>query len=396
MSITLAHEIIEELEHHGFEAYIVGGVVRDRLLGRQIGDIDIATSAMPDEVQRIFPKTIPVGIEHGTVIVRHGKQSFEVTTFRSEGLYEDFRRPTEVQFHQSIEADLSRRDYTINALALNRDGSIIDPFGGQDDIEHKRLKAVGLPAERFKEDPLRMMRGIRFVSILGFGFEEETYSALVENAYLLEKISIERIRDEFEKMLYGEYCEHALGLLENSKVKQHLPGGPFDLQINLCQYRWDRLTSTEERWAAFLIRIGIEDAYEWLRAWKLPNQVKAKTVLIVSLIQGLVDCASRLTIYKYGLDVVKAVLRVKRFLGEELELEEEKLEALHAQLPIKNRSELAMDGNDLQRFLKRRPGPWIAEYIEQIERGVIEGKIDNNPSGIKEWIEEWQQPQEKD
>ncbi|WP_221565167.1 CCA tRNA nucleotidyltransferase [Alkalihalobacillus sp. TS-13] len=396
MSFTLANEIIEELEHNGFEAYIVGGVVRDRLLERQTGDIDIATSAMPDEVQRIFSKTIPVGIEHGTVIVRHGNQSFEVTTFRTEGRYEDFRRPTEVHFHHSIEADLSRRDYTINALALDRYGSIIDPYGGQDDIKHNLLKAVGLPAERFKEDPLRMMRGIRFVSILGFEFEEETYSALVENAYLLKKISVERIRDEFEKMLCGEHCEHALDLLEKSKVNQHLPGGPFDLQIYLGKYRWGSLKSIEERWAAFLIRNSVEDANEWLRVWKLPNQVKAKTVLIVSLIQGLVDCASMLTIYKYGLDVLKSVLRVKRFLGDELELEEEDLETLHTQLPIKNRSELAMDGNDLQRFLKRNPGPWIAEYIEQIERGVIEGKIENTPSGVKEWIEEWQQPQGKD
>ncbi|WP_261129102.1 CCA tRNA nucleotidyltransferase [Bacillus sp. Marseille-Q3570] len=396
MSFTLAHEIIEELEYHGFEAYIVGGIVRDRLLGRRTGDIDIATSALPEEVQSIFPKTIPVGIEHGTVIVRHGKQSFEVTTFRTEGRYEDFRRPTKVHFHQSIEADLSRRDFTINALALDRDGGIIDPFGAQDDIEHKLLKAVGLPADRFKEDPLRMMRGIRFVSVLGFEFEAETYSALVENAFLLEKISIERLRDEFEKMLFGEYCEHALDLLEKSKVNQHLPGGPFDLQINLSKYRWDKLKSIEERWAAFLIRNNVEDANEWLRVWKLPNQLKAKTVLIVSLIHDSVDCASMFTIYKYGLDIIKAVLRVKRFLGDQLEMEEENLETLHAQLPIKKRSELAIDGNDLQRFLKRKPGPWIAVYIEQIERGVIEGKIENTPSGIKECIQEWQPPQEKD
>ncbi|WP_408006507.1 CCA tRNA nucleotidyltransferase [Pseudalkalibacillus sp. A8] len=396
MSFKLANQVIEELQNHGFKSYIVGGVVRDRLLDRPTGDIDIATSAKPEEVQRVFPNTIPVGIEHGTVIVRHGKQSFEVTTFRSEGRYLDFRRPSEIEFHESLEADLARRDFTINALALARDGNIIDPFGGKGDLERGILKAVGTPAERFQEDPLRMMRGIRFVSILGFRFEETTYSALVENADLLEKISVERIRDEFEKMLAGPYCEKALMLLKKTKVDNHLPRGPFELQLQPDMYRWSALATVEEQWAGFLVRNQAEDPNEWLLVWKLPNQRKAKVNRIVTLVRSEIDFTCTYTIYKYGLGDLQASIRVKRFLGKQVEIEESELEDRFSELPIKNRAELAIDGNDLQKFFKQKPGPWIAEYLEKIERCVIEGKIDNTPSGVKEWIEKWQRPQERD
>ncbi len=395
MSFKLANQVVEKLQNHGFKAYIVGGVVRDRLLRRPTGDIDIATSAKPEEVQRIFPKTVPVGIEHGTVLVRHGKQSFEVTTFRSEGRYIDHRRPSEVEFHESIEADLSRRDFTINSLALDRDGGIIDPFGGKEDLEQGILKAVGTPAERFQEDPLRMMRGIRFVSILGFRFEETTFSALVENAILLKKISVERIRDEFEKMLGGPYCEKALMLLKKTKVDRHLPRGPFGLQVLPERFHWSELTTVEERWAGFLARNQVEDPVEWVSVWKLPNQKKAKVDRIVRLVRSDIDFTCAYTLYKYGLSDLKATIRVKRFLGLLVEIEESELVARFSQLPIKSRAELAINGNELQRLFRQKPGPWIAEYLEKIERCVIEGKVDNTPSGVKEWIEKWQQPHER-
>ncbi|MCF6408210.1 CCA tRNA nucleotidyltransferase [Pseudalkalibacillus salsuginis] len=395
MSFKLANQVVEKLQNHGFKAYIVGGVVRDRLLRRPTGDIDIATSAKPEEVQRIFPKTIPVGIEHGTVIVRHGKQSFEVTTFRSEGRYIDHRRPSEVEFHESIEADLSRRDFTINSLALDRNGGIIDPFGGKEDLEQGILKAVGTPSERFQEDPLRMMRGIRFVSILGFGFEETTYSALVENAFLLKKISVERIRDEFEKMLGGPYCEKALTLLKKTNVDCHLPRGPFEFQVQTEKFHWSELTTVEERWTGFLARNQIEDPVEWLSVWKLPNQRKAKVDRIVKLVRSDIDFTCAYTLYTYGLSDLKATIRVKRFLGLLVEIEESELVARFSQLPIKSRAELAINGNELQKFFRQKPGPWITEYLEKIERCVIEGKVENTPSGVKELIEKWQQPYER-
>lgn len=225
MSMTKAQKIIETLQANGFKAYIVGGVVRDRLLDKSLGDIDIATSAHPEDVMRIFPKTIPIGLSHGTVIVREDGESFEVTTFRAEGEYEDYRRPSDVEFHDSIEEDLARRDFTINAMALKQDGTIIDPYGGKQDLLDGIIRAVGDPFERFQEDPLRMMRGIRFHSLLGFTLHEDTLAALIDRAHLLEKISVERIREEFEKLLAGAHAEVALKLLIDSGMSKHLPHG---------------------------------------------------------------------------------------------------------------------------------------------------------------------------
>ena len=160
--------ILKKIEAAGFEAYFVGGSVRDVLLGQPIHDVDIATSAFPAEIKEIFPRTIDVGIEHGTVLVLDGDEQYEITTFRTESAYQDFRRPDQVEFVRSLEEDLKRRDFTINAFALKEDGEIVDLFDGLVDLENNVLRAVGNPHERFHEDALRMMRGLRFVSQLGF------------------------------------------------------------------------------------------------------------------------------------------------------------------------------------------------------------------------------------
>lgn len=159
---THAIPILHTLHEHGHQAYFVGGAVRDVLLGREIGDIDIATDATPDKVESLFEKTVDVGKEHGTVIVLHDGVSYEVTTFRTESEYEDFRRPKEVAFITSLKEDLLRRDLTINAMAMDINGEIIDHVGGKQDIKRKRIQTVGDPACRFQEDALRMMRAVRF------------------------------------------------------------------------------------------------------------------------------------------------------------------------------------------------------------------------------------------
>ena len=165
--------VIDKLNQAGYEACFVGGSVRDCILNLPIHDVDIATSAFPAEIKEVFEKTIDVGIEHGTVLVLHQDESYEITTFRTESTYQDYRRPDHVDFVRSLEEDLKRRDFTINALALNAQGQIIDLFHGLEDLQNKRLKAVGIAAERFQEDALRMMRGLRFVSQLGFDLEEK-------------------------------------------------------------------------------------------------------------------------------------------------------------------------------------------------------------------------------
>ena len=167
-------QIIEQIQKHGFEAYAVGGCVRDSLLGRTPDDWDITTSAKPQEVKAIFPRTIDTGIEHGTVTVMMGKEGFEVTTYRIDGAYLDGRHPESVEFSSNLVEDLKRRDFTINAMAYNEQQGLVDVFEGIEDMQRKVIRCVGNPKERFGEDALRMMRAIRFSAQLGFEIEEET------------------------------------------------------------------------------------------------------------------------------------------------------------------------------------------------------------------------------
>ncbi len=196
--------IIEKLNSAGFEGYAVGGCVRDVLLSRTPKDWDITTNAAPEQVKKLFKRTIDTGIEHGTVTVMIGKEGFEVTTYRVDGDYLDGRHPEYVTFTSSLEEDLKRRDFTINAMACDLSGEIVDLFGGKEDLKNGIVKCVGDPLERFSEDALRMMRAIRFSAELGFEIEEKTYEAIKALAPTIEKISAERIRDELVKTIVSD------------------------------------------------------------------------------------------------------------------------------------------------------------------------------------------------
>ncbi|MBE7012285.1 MAG: CCA tRNA nucleotidyltransferase [Ruminococcaceae bacterium] len=200
------------LNEKDFEAYIVGGCVRDSIMGRKPSDWDITTSATPHEICEVFKKykTVLTGIKHGTVTVIIDHFHIEVTTFRTEGEYSDNRRPDYVEFTKSIKEDLSRRDFTMNALAYSPKSGIVDMFGGIEDIKNKILRCVGNADTRFKEDALRIMRGVRFASVLSFEIEENTRVAIHKNRELLKNIAVERIAVEFNKLLLGDYVEKIL------------------------------------------------------------------------------------------------------------------------------------------------------------------------------------------
>ena len=201
------NSILESLQKSGYEAYVVGGCVRDALLGREPNDWDITTSALPMEVKSVFPRTIDTGLQHGTVTVLCGGTGYEVTTFRVDGVYEDGRHPKEVTFTPSLREDLKRRDFTINAMAYNNESGLVDLFGGQQDLENGIVRAVGDPVQRFTEDALRIMRAIRFSAQLGYEIEPETLRAASALAPNLRRISSERIREELEKTLVSDRPE---------------------------------------------------------------------------------------------------------------------------------------------------------------------------------------------
>lgn len=228
-----AGKIIEVLEEHGFEAYLVGGCVRDMLLGRKPEDWDITTNARPEEVKALFRRTIDTGIRHGTVTVIIDQCGYELTTYRIDGKYEDSRHPKEVLFTAELAEDLKRRDFTVNAMAYHPKSGLVDIFGGQKDLEAMVIRCVGNPEERFSEDALRIMRAIRFAGQLGFEIEEETMNAAERLAPTLSNISAERVRMELVKLLTSPHPELLLAAWKHGITKVILP--EFDIMMETEQ-----------------------------------------------------------------------------------------------------------------------------------------------------------------
>ena len=227
------HKIINILEEAGYEAYAVGGCVRDSVLGRKPDDWDITTSAEPEETKRLFARTIDTGIRHGTVTVMLDREGFEVTTYRIDGDYEDGRHPKEVTFTASLEEDLKRRDFTINAMAYNESQGLVDIYGGLADIKAGVIRCVGDAKERFTEDALRMMRAVRFSAQLGYRIDEDTRTAMTELAPNLQKISAERIQTELVKLVVSPHPDYLRIAYETGFTAQILP--EFDLCMKTMQ-----------------------------------------------------------------------------------------------------------------------------------------------------------------
>lgn len=386
--------IIKKIEEAGYEAYFVGGAVRDYLLNIQINDIDIASSATPEEIKAIFPHTIDVGIAHGTVMVIWNQDTYEITTFRTESTYLDYRRPEQVFFVRELKEDLKRRDFTINAMAMDKNGQIIDYFNGEDALKKKEIKTVGNPNERFQEDALRMMRGIRFVSTLGFQVEKETLKGIVDNQQLLSKIAVERITAEFEKLLQGRWCSDALEIMIETKLYRFLPMLE-SAEKAISQLAKLHLTKLElpEKWAVLLLCLGVKDKQQielFLRAWKLSvKQIKTVQKIIYWILQReQMSTWSRQALYFATLSIAVSAEKIYHLLwNQEIRSDISSIEEQYRKLPIKSKEELAISGNDLLRWTEKRPGPWIKDVLSLVESKVVEQKLPNDKQLIKEWLQ---------
>lgn len=259
--ITLPQDvskIIRILEEAGYEAYAVGGCVRDSILGKEPNDWDITTSALPSQVKELFARTIDTGLIHGTVTVMMHHVGYEITTYRVDGEYEDARHPKEVTFTRDLAEDLKRRDFTINAMAYNETQGLVDLFGGMEDLRRGLIRAVGNPVERFTEDALRMMRAVRFAAQIGYCIEEETFEAIQEMAQSLTKISAERIQAELVKLLISDHPEHMRLLFEAGITKVIMP-------------RFDRMMETGQNNPHHCYSVGVHTihAMEHVRSDKV-------------------------------------------------------------------------------------------------------------------------------
>lgn len=258
---TQAAKVIEALEQHGFEAYIVGGCVRDSILGRTPGDWDITTSASPQEVKAIFDHTVDTGIEHGTVTVLMNHEPYEVTTYRVDGKYEDHRRPNEVHFTKSLKEDLLRRDFTINAMAYNDKEGIIDMYDGMEDLRNHTIRCVGNATTRFDEDALRILRALRFQAQLGFEIEKETKEAIRAQAKYLKDISAERIQVELEKLITSPHPEVLINAYQLGVTKIIFP--EFDIMMETPQNNPHHKYNVGVHTIEAMKNIKAEHIYRW-------------------------------------------------------------------------------------------------------------------------------------
>lgn len=307
--------IISELESHEYEAFAVGGCIRDLLLGRTPNDWDITTSAKPKEVKEIFHRTVDTGIKHGTVTVLIGKKSFEITTYRVDGAYTDGRHPESVRYSKYLKEDLRRRDFTINAFAYNDEVGLRDEFYGFRDMEWKIIRAVGNAEDRFSEDALRMMRAIRFAAQLGFNIELNTYNAIIKLAPNIKKVSAERIQVELTKTLMSDHPEVTIEYAKTGLFVEILPvlydtlsGISAQKTLELLKYV-PRMVIM--RYAALLRYRTPEEARDVLRKLKLDNftiNTVTKLVEYQNDINDVIeenDISVREAIHKYGTDLLE-------------------------------------------------------------------------------------------
>lgn len=380
-----ARPVLQKIETAGYEAYFVGGCVRDTILGDPIHDIDIATSAYPSEIKAIFKRTVDTGIQHGTVMILDHGTGYETTTFRTESGYQDYRRPDKVTFVRSLKDDLKRRDFTINALAMKEDGTVIDPFNGLSDLQNQIIKAVGNPEERFHEDALRMMRAVRFASKLDFNIEDATLKGITDNGELLTKIAIERIEVEFSKLLLGLNPPKGLQYFIDTNLYQYCPNlinYKDALQKLADAHNWSIVKSKQQAWSVLIYALQLTDRGKiksFMKQWKLPNDLINHVQKVIKLVDKIKqDHVDNLALFEAGMDAVKSAVIVAKFFG----WPHHDLVDQFDRLPIQDSHQLAVNGGNLIQQAGIKPGPELGKIISQLQRMVVNGQLPNNTEAL--------------
>ena len=379
-----AEQIIEKLNEHGFEAYVVGGCVRDSLLGKEPEDWDITTSAKPEEVKAIFSRTIDTGIQHGTVTVMLNRQGYEVTTYRVDGEYEDGRHPKSVDFTTSLLEDLKRRDFTINAMAYNGREGMVDAFGGMEDLENRVIRCVGSAVNRFTEDALRILRAVRFSAQLDFRIEDETYEAISLIAPNLEKVSKERIATELTKLLLSGHPEK-MKRVSDTGASRYI-SEPFFKAAVLSKGELRPLGCLPAvkymRWAGFLRREQGETAADILRDLKMDCDTMDRVKILVSRWSTPIAAekpAIRRVMNQIPGDLFDSLLcfqtvfagEVGEGYGETLETVKALAEEIRGAGDPVNLKDLAVDGRDLM-AAGMKPGPALGKTLNALMEQVLE------------------------
>ncbi len=375
--------IIRILQKNGYEAYAVGGCVRDTLLNREPGDWDITTSALPEQVKELFHRTIDTGIEHGTVTIMMDHVGYEVTTYRIDGEYEDGRHPKQVEFTSNLLEDLKRRDFTINAMAYSHSTGIVDAFDGMGDLERKTIRCVGEAMERFTEDALRILRAIRFSAQLGFTIEEKTWAAIFKIAPNIAKVSKERIQVELTKTLLSEHPEYLKQVYETgistfvSDAFSRVPWQNLEIPSSLPKKKY-------VRWAAFLRLITPQEAVQVLKDLKLDNDtiLKVKTLVTWSGVELPNEAAAvRRAMSQMEPEVWDALMELNNY-DEEIRSLSEQIRKNGDCLSLKK---LAVKGADLI-AAGVKPGKEMGSILNQMLDLVLEHPEMNEKECLLNWL----------
>lgn len=381
---------LDILKKNGYEGYAVGGCVRDALLGKTPDDYDIAVSSFPEETERCFEgfRVIETGIKHGTVTVMADGHPLELTTFRCDGEYKDNRHPESVSFTRSLENDLSRRDFTVNAMAYSPEKGLVDLFGGRDDLERGVIRCVGSPAERFTEDALRILRCIRFASVLGFTVEEHTANAARELAGLIKNVSAERIFVELKKLLNGKAAEAVLtgyrGIIET--VFPAFRAVSYE-EYAFAAHSVCAFDETSLRVTAFLSPLGTDGAAQALAYLKSDNSQRRTTEFILGNQNRIFTSVGEVKRFcgENGAECVKALALFRKIAGTEdngvLEAGINAAQKKNACLKI---TDLAVNGSDMAALGFR--GKEIGNALRTLFEAVTDGKVENEKEKLINFI----------
>ncbi len=381
-----AKKIIDTLYGAGHEAYIVGGCVRDELLGRTPEDYDITTSAAPEKVKGLFERTVDTGIKHGTVTVIENGKPYEVTTFRIDGEYKDNRHPVSISYTSNVKDDLARRDFTVNALAYNEREGIVDAFSGISDLEKGIIRCVRDPRERFSEDALRVLRGIRFSSTLGFSIEKSTAEAIKEYAVNLKDISAERIYTEWRKLLSGDNAHGVISEFFDvvSVFAGELEGKKLPSRDSFSDLTWD-----ERQILLFASENGADEFISFAKRMKMDSKTRDTGVSVLNSVNELRKNGSPdLRAFLIGksdelsLKCIKIAVNLGICGTDALET----VESLIKANSVRKLSQLAVNGNDLLKLGAK--GETVGKRLNELLYLVAVGYIQNDKEKILSYLSE--------
>ncbi len=355
-----ALKILNRIEENGYKAYIVGGFVRDYVLGINSKDVDIATNATPKEIMDMFQGSVLPKEQYGSVTIYIKNDRFEITTFRKEIKYINNRKPIEIEYIDSLYEDLMRRDFTMNTLCIDKTGKILDPLGGKKDIEKKIINTVGDSNYKFSQDSLRILRAIRFATILNFQLSDEVKSAIINNKSLLKNLSYSRKRQELDKIFASANSKYGVDLLLE-----------FGLDKELEIYNLDKINLNNDI-------IGIWSSLDVSDKYKQAFSSNEKAI-IKDVKEVLKLGINSYTLYRYG-------LYINQIVANMYNVDKSIIVGIYENLPIQSKKEIDITAQDIEKVLNRKPGPIYKEIFNDLEKQILDGKLENKKERIEEYV----------